>query len=79
MAFIKLYLLLLFFLFDLMLYIPINSYGHVGTLPPYVVLLPNIGDVMTSEMSFGYNHPIASKQLCMDGVTGHFSWAGSDL
>ena len=36
----------------MMFCIPVNSYGHVGTLPPFLGLLPNIGDVMTSKMCF---------------------------
>ena len=35
----------------------------------FMVLLPNIGDAMTSEMYFEYNHPCKRLRLiCMDGL-----------
>ena len=45
-----------------------TQYGHIRMLPFFMGLLPNIADVMTSQMCFEYNYP--SKQLrltCMDG------------
>ena len=45
-----------------------TQYGHIRMLPFFMGLLPNIADVMTSEMNFEYNYP--NKQLrltCMDG------------
>ena len=41
-----------------MLYVPVNSYGHVGTLPPFYGTFTQIEDVITSNKGLKYNHPI---------------------
>ena len=68
-------------LFELMLYVPVNSLGHVETLPPLFGTPTKNEDVMTSNKCFKYNHPTKPKVLkCVDGSTwNHFSWAGLDL
>ena len=58
-------------LFGLMLYVPVNSQGHVGTLPPlYGAFTQNL-DVMTSNKCLKYNnHPTKPKRLIgADGLT----------
>ena len=49
----------LFDVFDLMLYVPVNSNGHVGTLPPFYGTFTQHLDVMTVKiiMLHKYNHP----------------------
>ena len=45
-------------LFELMLYVPVNSQGHVGTLPPLYGTFTQNEDVMTSNKCLKYNnHP----------------------
>ena len=39
-------------LFELMLYVPVNSSGHVGTLPPLYGTFTHNEDVMTSNKCF---------------------------
>ena len=65
-------------LFELMLYVPVNSKGHVRMLPPLYGTLTQNEDVMTSNKYFKYNHPRKPKGLVYaDGSTwNHFSWAG---
>ena len=47
-----------FCLFELMLYVPVNSQGHVGTLPPLYGTFTQNEDVMTSNKCLKYNnHP----------------------
>ena len=51
-------------LFELMLYIPVNTYGHVGTLPPfYVTFTPKSGchDIQTSASNI-------TTQVRLDGL-----------
>ena len=59
------------FLFELMLYIPVNSNGHVGMLPPFYGTFTQHLDVMTLKMCFfQYNNPTKPIRLiCMDGLT----------
>ena len=52
-------------LFELMLYVPVNSNGHAGTLPPFYGTLPGCHD--TQNVLHKYNHP--TKPICMDGLT----------
>ena len=50
-------------LYELMLCVPVNSYGHVGTLPPfYGTFTPN-QDVMTSKKCFEYITQVTFKPL----------------
>ena len=59
-------------LFELMLGVPVNSYGHVGTLPPFywTYMYTQNKDVMTSKNRFKYNHPTKPLRLiCMNGST----------
>ena len=57
-------------LFELMLYFPVNSKGHVGTLPPFYGTFTQNVDVMTSNKCLKYNHPTKLQRLiCMDGLT----------
>ena len=44
----------MFVLFELVLYVPVNSQGHVGTLPPLYGTLTQNEDVMTSNKCFKY-------------------------
>ena len=37
-------------LFELIFYVPVNSYGHVGTLPPFCGTYTNNQDVMISVL-----------------------------
>ena len=46
-----------FCLFELMFYIPVNSQGHVGRLPPFYGTCTQNEDVMTSNKCLKYNHP----------------------
>ena len=41
-------------LFELMLYVPVNSQGHVGTLPPLYGTFTQNEDVMTSNKCLKY-------------------------
>ena len=50
-------MLFYFCLFELMLYVPVNSYGHVGMLHPFYGTFNQNKDVMTSKKCFSYNHP----------------------
>ena len=50
------------YLFDLLLYIPVNSYGHVGTMPPFYGTSSQLWDVMTYEMCFKI-YPIKQLKL----------------
>ena len=43
-------------LFELMFNVPVNSYGHVGTLPLFYGTFSQNEDVMTSNKYFKYNH-----------------------
>ena len=68
-------------LFELMLYIPVNSHGHVGTLPPFYGAFTRNEDVMTSNKCFTYN-PTKLKPIRL--IYGwfemnHFTWADSDM
>ena len=46
-------------LFELMLYVPVNSYGHVGTLSPFLWdFFPKL-----RRQCFKYNHPTESQRL----------------
>ena len=57
-------------LFELMLNHPVNSYGHVGTLPPFNGTFTQNEDVMTSNKCFKYDYPTKPTRLiCMDGLT----------
>ena len=57
-------------LFELMLNVPVNSYGHVGTLPPFYGTFTQNQDVITSKKYLKYNHPSQPKRLIgMDGLT----------
>ena len=69
------------FLNQLMLYVPVNSLGQVGTLPPVNGTLTQNEVVMTSNNCFKYNYPTKPKGLiCADGSTcNHFSWAGTNM
>ena len=66
-------------LFELMLYIPVNSHGHVGILSPFYGTFNQNEDVMTSNKCLKYNHPIkpqkAYKYEWFD--INYFFWAGS--
>ena len=44
-------------LFELMLCVPVNSQGHVGTLPPFFGTLTQSENVITSNKCLKYNHP----------------------
>ena len=57
-------------LFELICKVLVNSYGHVGTLPPfYRTFTPN-KDVVTSKKCFKFNQPSKPLRLiCMDGST----------
>ena len=57
-------LVLIFFcliLFELMLYVPVNSQGHVGTLPPHYRTFTQNEDVMTSNKCLKYPSNQAKK------------------
>ena len=45
-------------LFELMLNVPVNSHGNVGTLPPFHGTFTQNEDVMTFNKCFKYKHPI---------------------
>ena len=49
---------------------------HIGTLPRFYGLQPNIADVMTSEMCFKHNH--LRKYDCMDDLNIQLlqGWSG---
>ena len=46
-----------FCMFDLMLYILVNSSGHGRALLHFRGLVPNVGNVMKLEICFDYDHP----------------------
>ena len=53
---------------------PVNSYGHVWTLPPFYGTSTKNYDVMTSKKCFKYNNPSmplskAIRFICKDGLT----------
>ena len=48
-------------LFELMLYVPVNSQGHVGTLPPHYGTFTQNEDVMTSNKCLKYPSNQAKK------------------
>ena len=58
-------------LFELMLYIPVNSHGHVGMLPPLYGTCTQNENVMTSNKCFNYNHPSKPEKglIHIDGLT----------
>ena len=58
-----------FSLFELMLYVPFNCNGNVGTLPPILWdFYPTCHD--TQNVLHKYNHPSKPIRLtCMDGLT----------
>ena len=57
-------------LFELMLYVPVNSSGHVGTLPPLYGTFTQNEDVMTFNKCLKYNHPTKPQRLiCVNGST----------
>ena len=59
--------LILVRLFELMLYVPVNSNGHVGTLPQFYGTL---GYNDTQNLLHKYNHPTKPIRLvCMDDLT----------
>ena len=67
---------------ELMLYVLVNSHGHVGMLPLFYGTCTQNEIVMTSNKCFKYNHPSKPEKglIHIDGLTlGHFSWACSDL
>ena len=68
-------------LFELMLYVPDNSYGHVGMLLPFYGTFTQNEDVMTSHKCLEYMHPTKPQKAYTYGWLdfNHFSWAGSDL
>ena len=39
-----------FYSFELMLYVLVNNYSHVGALSPFMGFLPDIGNAMASEI-----------------------------
>ena len=48
-------------LFELVLYVPVNSQGHVGTLPPHYGTFTQNEDVMTSKKCLKYPSNQAKK------------------
>ena len=67
--------------FDLMLNIPVNNKGVVGTLPPFNATFTQNKDVMTANKCLKYNHPtkpIWVIHVCMGSLLNHFSCAGSN-
>ena len=57
-------------LFQLWFSIPVNRYGHVGTLPPLYGTLTQNKKFMTSKKCLRYNHPTKPlKLISMDGLT----------
>ena len=57
-------------LFELMLYVPVRSLGHIGTLPPFYGTFTQNEDVVTSNKRLKYNHQSKPQRLvCMDGWT----------
>ena len=52
-----------FVLFELTLYVPVNSSGHVWTLPPLYGTFTQNEDVMTSNTCLKYNHPTKPQRL----------------
>ena len=65
-----------FFLFELILYVPVNGYGHVGMLPPFYGTLTLHDDIMTSKKCSNANTQVSHKCLY---VWMDFVLAGSDL
>ena len=57
-------------LFELLLYVPVNSNGQVGTFPPFYGTFTQNEDVMTSRKCLKYNRlskPI--RLISVDGLT----------
>ena len=60
----------LFVCLNLMLNVPVNSQGHVGTLPTFYGTCTQSEDVMTSNMCLKYSHLTKSIRLiCIDGLS----------
>ena len=56
--------------FAWMLYVPVNSNGHVWTLLPFYGTFTQNDDAMTSNKCLKYNHSTKTIRLiCMDGLT----------
>ena len=55
-------------LLEWMLYVLVNSNGHVGTLPPFYRTFTQNEDVMTSNTCSKYSHPTKPIRLT-DGLT----------
>ena len=65
-------------LFELMLYVPVNSNGHVGMLPPFYGTFPTFmtlgcydtHNALHNMCVNNYNHPNKPKRfISMDGLT----------
>ena len=63
-------------LFELMFKVPVNSLGHVGTLPLFYGTFTQHDD----DKCLKYNHPTKPQKAYTYGWfdMNHFSWAGSD-
>ena len=52
-----------------MFYVPVNSNGHVWTLPPFMGLLPNIRNLGCPDTQNVLHINITTQLICMDGLT----------
>ena len=69
-------------LFDLWASVPVNSNGHLGTLPKILRdFYPKLGCHDTQHVLENKTNQVNNyiRLICMDGLTSYFSWSGSEL
>ena len=52
-------------LIEMILYVPVNSYGHIGTLPPFYGYGTSVHPETASNLTPGFNHPSKPLRLIL--------------